>query len=229
MLTPNGDSSHGTPLPAFSLIELLAAISVIAIIAAILVPIINSVQRRSYVTQSVNNLRQLQLANLTYASDHGGEYVPLSTVNDNGSISGQWMYNRDFGAYLNCPKPGYTDKTWLPVAISGFPATPIPDYPGIRTIGYNGSDFDGKDLKSFRTSEINYPERLIAFAEAIDWQVKYGSRHRWTAESDEGKKTYGAIAYRNGGNCIAVMYSGVVTQFSEVEADDLFLWFNQPQ
>lgn len=59
----------------FTLVELIAAIAVIAILAALLMAGLGLTQERANATQCVSNLRQLALANLSYAADHDSQYV----------------------------------------------------------------------------------------------------------------------------------------------------------
>ena len=58
----------------FSLIELMAVISVIGILSAILIPVINSVRNSAKTTKSLSNLRQLASAMQMYSSDNNGLY-----------------------------------------------------------------------------------------------------------------------------------------------------------
>jgi prepilin-type N-terminal cleavage/methylation domain-containing protein/prepilin-type processing-associated H-X9-DG protein len=60
---------------AFNLIELLVVIAVIAILAALLFPVLSAAKERAYRTGCLNNLKQLGVAILLYADDHG-EQLP---------------------------------------------------------------------------------------------------------------------------------------------------------
>jgi len=62
---------------AFTLLELLVVVAVIGVIAGLLFPAIRSAQIRAMGAASSGNLRQLVLANLAYASEHGC-FVPAS-------------------------------------------------------------------------------------------------------------------------------------------------------
>ena len=64
----------------FTLIELLVVISIIAILAAMLLPAINMVRNQARTMTCVNNIRQLTIAQLAYANDHEGFIPPGQTA-----------------------------------------------------------------------------------------------------------------------------------------------------
>lgn len=60
---------------AFSLVEMLVVLGIIALLAAIALPVFNSVRRRGYQTTCASNLKQLGLAVNLYQQDYDG-YFP---------------------------------------------------------------------------------------------------------------------------------------------------------
>src|SRR5580698_8421935 len=60
---------------AFTLIELLVVIAIIAILAAILFPVLDKAKARSQAIACVNNLKQLTAACKLYADENNGELV----------------------------------------------------------------------------------------------------------------------------------------------------------
>lgn len=63
----------------FTLIELLGVIGIIALLAAVLIPVFLAARERARTTTCASNLRQLHLAFSQYASDNNG-YVPPYTA-----------------------------------------------------------------------------------------------------------------------------------------------------
>jgi prepilin-type N-terminal cleavage/methylation domain-containing protein len=60
---------------AFTLIELMVVIAIIAILAALLLPVLGRAKQAAYRIQCVNNLKQLATAINTYADDHN-DFLP---------------------------------------------------------------------------------------------------------------------------------------------------------
>jgi prepilin-type N-terminal cleavage/methylation domain-containing protein/prepilin-type processing-associated H-X9-DG protein len=58
----------------FSLVELLVVMAIIAILMAMLMPAISRAKSKANQTSCLNNMRQLDLAAMMYASDHEEEY-----------------------------------------------------------------------------------------------------------------------------------------------------------
>ena len=68
----------GTP-PArrgFTLVELLAAVAIVGVLAAVLLPVLAGTKLSGQAASSSNNLRELAAANVAYAADHGGIFCP---------------------------------------------------------------------------------------------------------------------------------------------------------
>jgi prepilin-type processing-associated H-X9-DG protein/prepilin-type N-terminal cleavage/methylation domain-containing protein len=80
----------GIPTPpapaAFTLLELLVVIAIIALLVALILPALGAARSTSQSTICQSNLKQLQLAWISYAGDNNGRMVP----NEEGRPFGFW-------------------------------------------------------------------------------------------------------------------------------------------
>jgi prepilin-type N-terminal cleavage/methylation domain-containing protein/prepilin-type processing-associated H-X9-DG protein len=107
----------------FTLIELLVVIAVIALLMALLVPVLRSAREQGQRVVCLSNLRQLTLAWVAYADDNDGKLVPggggipnscwlgrafmfaesRSAILENPDKGALWPYVRDIDVY-RCPR-----------------------------------------------------------------------------------------------------------------------------
>ena len=71
---------------AFTLVELLAVITIIAILAGLLLPALSRAKWRARRIWCVNNLEQTGVAFNTFANDHHGKFPMAVSTNDGGSM-----------------------------------------------------------------------------------------------------------------------------------------------
>ena len=75
----NGREARFYLYSGFTLIELLVVIAIIAILAAILFPVFGVAKESARKTRCAAQLKQLVAANLAYADDYSGVYVPAAS------------------------------------------------------------------------------------------------------------------------------------------------------
>lgn len=104
---------------AFTLIELLVVIAVIAIVAALLMPVLAATTKRAQSIYCLNNLKQLGLGFLLYANDNADNF-PSVAGEPQGWHPEDWIYWR---------VPG-TDTSY-----GGTPNPPLSQSPIVQVLG----------------------------------------------------------------------------------------------
>jgi prepilin-type N-terminal cleavage/methylation domain-containing protein/prepilin-type processing-associated H-X9-DG protein len=133
----------------FTLIELLVVIAIIALLLSILMPALNSVKELGKRAVCMSNIRQLSLANMTYAQLYNGRFVPLEgdeevlesggydiTLPDGTTFrpeSGIWCVNQAYIKLLDqtgLENLGYDLSSTLNISYYGLPKKfRCPSYP----------------------------------------------------------------------------------------------------
>lgn len=169
VLHPRHSSAHGIPQKrAFTLIELLIVIAIIAMLSAILFPAFTMVRDRARATSCANNLKQISMGMLQYAQDND-EKLP-ATFNSGGTSRG-WAgrffdYVKSPAVYV-CPsdyrnRSGFTANTTIGgVTYKNYGNSYIYNM-NLRggSIAGSGTDFDGLPL-----ARATAPTQTIAFWE----------------------------------------------------------------
>jgi prepilin-type processing-associated H-X9-DG protein/prepilin-type N-terminal cleavage/methylation domain-containing protein len=217
---------------AFTLIELLAVIAIIAVLVGLLFPAIRSAQEKAWAASCFSNLKQFGVANLMYVAEHDGWAVPSAYypfrpwANDRWS----WRDNAEFRRNLGVP-PGFKGEDYKRLSC---PATPKPGGSQLirSVIGYgmnHSPDWDwwDHDWQGWKMNRVPRPAKAVLFADAtalyLDWWEDNGTRYlHWKKWGDDGTSwPYARPAYRHPGGCNVLFFDGhVETRPSHLMADD---------
>lgn len=205
----------------FTLTELLVTIVIIAVIAALSFTGFQRIRVSADRAVATSNIRQLQLANTNYASDHNGNYVPRITNDPDNPGSGNRFTNKDwhqnpvFMSYFIGVSVEDASKPFTNVPHSALDPVVVRKKKRLwnrvfASYGYNQEFMPTKPNGEvgFRTSQITDPARTAAFTTATDFNLRYASRYLWLNNQEEGKSTDGKMSFRHGGLAVVTYYDG---------------------
>jgi prepilin-type N-terminal cleavage/methylation domain-containing protein/prepilin-type processing-associated H-X9-DG protein len=135
-----------TPRPAvkrgFTLVEVLIAIGIIAVLAALLFPVARNVRQGAQRSSCANNLKQLGVAFQQYVQDNGGRYPGAGQLQRWGN-GGHWVKGTNNGVTSGTVNNDGMDGALFKIA--------TPDEPTGRT-----ADIEGGALYSYVKSAPTY-------------------------------------------------------------------------
>lgn len=189
---------------AFTLTEVFVSIGIISFLAALLLPSVQGVRSRSQEAKCLSNLRQLQAANIAYANDHNGVFVPVSSGSTN------WYSNLDFRSLLEASV--VSELTALPKGLMcpGAVKNKIKigygyNWTGLPTSSAQKNDLSGATVRAARSVTVANPSKTIAFIDGLDWQVNCDN----SAKYDGGTVIQGSdCAYRHNNGAQIAFWDG---------------------
>jgi prepilin-type N-terminal cleavage/methylation domain-containing protein/prepilin-type processing-associated H-X9-DG protein len=132
-MLPCKHSTH--PRSGFTLVELLAVIGIIGILAAILIPVVSSVRASAKSSQCQSNLRQLGIAMRLYAQDHKRKFpVFADEPRAPQTPTNLHLYGK-IAPYLDLNYTGSFGPNNIRDTALVCPSSPIPENANYTTIG----------------------------------------------------------------------------------------------
>lgn len=184
-------------MKGFTLIELLVVISIIAVLAAMLLPALSIVRDAAASTVCQSNLRQFGMADNSYAQDWDGVLVPGAICDASGNQTNNWYGNQDFAERLDAwiPVPASSRMKWRPgllcprsrefIGSSGISASNI-----IRSYGLLFTDYtdaaSGREPNRIYTCQperYSKPTETVVFCDFLSWWAGY-SANWYVSEAD---------------------------------------------
>lgn len=180
----NGRGAHFGTYGGFTLIELLVVMAIISLLAAILLPAFASAQQSGRRARCAAQLKQLIQANIAYADDNGGRYVPAASDISDANL------HRWHGVRTDVSSP--FDPTKGPLWIYMGRSSGLKSCAGATNLlggfetgcggyGYNQAYVGGTSYRNYppdsemvasRTGDIAHPSRTVMFADAALAQSK---------------------------------------------------------
>lgn len=145
--------------PAFTLIELLTCVAVIAVLAAVVAPAVQRAVNSAQASKCVNNLRMLHSGIMLYTADNDGQ-IPYEDSSPDNSLPRQW--HRRISPYMDGPSTG----EWRDKAGETYrcPSDPAP-YSDLLSYGINTR------FRNLKISQFSGESNPVLLADATSFEI----------------------------------------------------------
>jgi len=232
---------------AFTLVELLVVISIIALLMAILVPAMQRARGQARQLWCMTTLRTFSLAHKQYLAETG-KYLPHTSYDPYTPWFNNDSFRRSIGLRIltreEKKRRFFTIQEWTPNVTKKFIcpeasyALDHPEdglYPIDRSYGVNVSGdaaAAGRGVGDLSDKEgwVKRSSEKLFMADALDWWIIYAfcdsNDYFENGENWLGYETYGMTAYRHHGNVNVLYWDGHCGRLSpdEVMGDPNSLW-----
>jgi prepilin-type N-terminal cleavage/methylation domain-containing protein/prepilin-type processing-associated H-X9-DG protein len=214
----------------FTLIELLVVIAIIALLLSIVTPALKKAREMGQRVACQNQLRTIGMANVLYANDNNGSYVPI--YDSSMPVGHQhWVTNDAFRSYLDMDSfrsEGDGGNYIVPRAflcpsdrISIDPAN-VSSQGVMMSYGYNLTDWGWGNFGNYaghKTGAIKMAAVKLAFSDGIDWWVEWAAadyRIGWdligqaSIDTYKARNIHGPTIYRHSEGSNIGFYDGHV-------------------
>ena len=217
--------SHRTN--AFTLVELLVVISIIAILAGLLFPAFTAARNTANKTASISNLRQLAAGLLNYAQENNGEIPPQGETNPTWTSSTQTTYatawynsvpraagGKGLADYANAQGDFYTPKNFTFVRAAKYPAARATA--PLFAVSMNSKMHDSALVSNdaaVRLQNFLDPANTVLFQEAgVSGEATLAGQNSGNYSGQSGSFASSTVARYNG-YTLMVMADGHVASF----------------
>lgn len=204
----------------FTLTELLVVIVIIVTLASLSMVGISRMRSAGDRAAAIAIMRQLQVANMGYAIDHNGQYVPIAEMDENNALAMEWYRNPNFLSMLT-GDPKEAEKSGAELLVAPVSVLdPIvvrskkrqyerlsASY-GFNSTGLSWPKSYTSPPMSYKISDVANPSRTAFIVSGTNYQVSYRGRNLWKNSPVEGKTTDDKIAYRHRNSAVVIYYDG---------------------
>lgn len=150
---------------AFTLVELLVVVGIIAVLMSVLIPVLGKARRAANAAKCLSNVRSMQIAHWLYASENRGWIIQAGMSHGGHQVNEQ-------GGWFTTLQKYYQSRLLLRCPADDSPSWDAPPTPGsqLRRTSYGINNFLDRELVPWggpygKINQISKPSFTIQFVE----------------------------------------------------------------